>query len=140
MGLPLKVAGEGTEAQSLKRKAQNNIEFLGRVSDEELRSLYRGARAFIFPAEEDAGIMILESLACGTPVIAYGKGGAVEFIRDGENGVLMSEQSVDQLFSIAKRWSMQKFDPAKLHESVRQYDKEMFKKKIQDFIKSKLVI
>lgn len=138
LGWPLKVAGGGTETQSLKRKAKSNIEFLGRVSDEGLRNLYRGAEAFIFPAEEDAGIMVLEALSCGTPVVAYGQGGAAEFIRDGENGLLMNEQSVDQLFSIAKRWSMYKFDPAKLRGSVVEFDKEAFKKKILDFIHSKL--
>ncbi len=135
--LPLKVAGDGTELKKLKIKYQkSNIEFLGRVTDEELRNLYAGAKAFIFPAYEDAGIMVLEALACGTPVIGFQRGGTAEFIRDGENGVLFAEQTVDSLLTAVKKISTMKFDPFKLRESALPFDKERFKEKILAFIKA----
>lgn len=133
-GLILKVAGEGTQAQSLKRKAQKNIKFLGRVSDEELRTLYRGAKAFVFPALEDAGIMVLEALSCGTPVIGFAKGGTAEFIRDGENGGLFGEQSVEAIVQAVKSFEKLSFDRQSLREYALQFDKEVFKSKILDFI------
>lgn len=131
LNLPLKVAGDGTQAQSLKRKAKGNIEFLGRVSDEELRELYGNAKAFIFPALEDAGIMTLESLACGTPVIGFAKGGTAEFIKNEEHGVLFAEQTTPAISSAAKKLATMKFDPEKLRARALEFDKAKFKEKVR---------
>lgn len=137
IGLSLKVAGAGTEIEKLRAAAKPNIKFLGRVSDEELIDLYSGAKAFIFPALEDAGIMVLESLACGTPVIGLSSGGTAEFIRDGEHGVLMKEQTIDEISSAEKKLAMTKFDPEKLRARAQEFDKETFKEKISKFINNR---
>ncbi len=109
--LPLKVVGDGPEYKNIKRLAGNNIEFLGKVSDEELRILYSKARACIFPAYEDFGLVPLEAMACGTPVIAYGKGGVQETLTK-ETGILFPEQNlislqeaIDQFLSREKNFS-----------------------------------
>ncbi len=134
LGLPLKVAGEGTQSQNLKHQAQKNIEFLSRVTDEDLRKLYSEAKAFVFPALEDAGIMVLEALACGTPVIGFAKGGTAEFITDGKDGVLFGEQSVEAIVRAVKNFEKLSFDRQSPREHALRFDKEVFKNKIVDFI------
>ncbi|OGE84206.1 MAG: hypothetical protein A2846_02505 [Candidatus Doudnabacteria bacterium RIFCSPHIGHO2_01_FULL_49_9] len=137
LGLPLKVVGTGTEAESLKRKAKNNIEFFGRVSDAELRALYQGARAFVFPALEDAGLMTLEALACGTPVIGLARGGTPEFVTDGKNGVLFENQTSEEIIAAVKRFESMSFDADKLRESALPFDKAKFKAHILEFIRTR---
>jgi len=78
----LVMAGDGPEADRVRAAAGPNVEFAGRVTRERMRDLLRGARAFVFAAEEDFGILPVEAQACGTPVIAYGRGGALETVRD----------------------------------------------------------
>ena len=89
-GYPLKIVGDGPEASGLEDLAGTGTEFLGRVSGEELRRLYRGARLLLQPGIEDFGIAPVEALACGTPVVAYGRGGVLDIVDDGEHGVLYS--------------------------------------------------
>jgi glycosyltransferase involved in cell wall biosynthesis len=86
-GLPLRIVGGGPDEQRLSR-AGGQVEVLGRVGDEELRELYRGARVFLQPGVEDFGISAVEALACGTPVVALGIGGVRDIVVDGEHGVL----------------------------------------------------
>lgn len=136
LGLKLLVAGEGTETKSLKRKAKNNIKFLGRITDERLRDLYGAAQAFIFPAEEDAGIATLEALSCGTPVIGYEKGGTAEFVKDGVNGLLLKKQEVEAIVQAVKRLDSIPFDRRQIRDGVLKFDKEIFKRKVTEFIKS----
>jgi len=136
LGLPLKVAGAGSSLKKLKSHAAENIEFLGRVSDEELRDLYSGARAFIFPALEDAGVMVLESLACGTPVIAYNKGGAVEFIQDSVNGGLFEEQSVLSLKNALAKFEGLRFSADSLRAGALPYGKDIFIQTIKEILSS----
>jgi len=134
LGLALKVAGDGTDAAALKKSAGINIEFLGRVSDVELRALYRSAKAFVFPALEDAGIAVLEALACGTPVIGFAQGGTPEFVRDGKNGVLFAEQTAADIMAAVKRFEQMAFDPVRLRESILEFGKAKFKENIFTFI------
>jgi glycosyltransferase involved in cell wall biosynthesis len=97
-GLPLKIAGEGPEQASLEAQAGPDVQFLGRRSDEEIRELYRRAAVTLLPGEEDFGIVPLEAQACGRPVVALGRGGAVETVLNGETGILVSE-STPQAFA-----------------------------------------
>ena len=136
LNLPLKVAGDGTQAQILKQKSQNNIKFLGRVSDETLRELYSNAKAFVFPSLEDAGIMVLESLACGTPVIGLNAGGTAEFVRDGIEGILLKNQSVTEIIEAVERFDTLQFDRAILRQRALDFDQSIFKDKIREFIRS----
>jgi glycosyltransferase involved in cell wall biosynthesis len=77
--------------------AGSSIHFIGHVSDEELATLYQNARALVFPGEEDFGLVMVESQAAGTPVIAYKKGGAIDIINDKVTGMLFSEQTKESL-------------------------------------------
>jgi glycosyltransferase involved in cell wall biosynthesis len=88
-GLPLKIAGEGNDRARLEELAGPGVEFLGRATDEEVRELYRGATAVLLPGEEDFGIVPVEAQACGRPVVALARGGALETIVDGVTGVLV---------------------------------------------------
>jgi len=134
LGWPLKIAGSGSAFEGLKALAKNNVEFLGRVGDEKLRDLYSGARAFIFPALEDAGLVVLESLACGTPVIAYGRGGVSEFVRDGENGVLFDEQSAPSIRQALQRFEARVFSGESLRAGAEAFGKEKFISAIQAIV------
>ncbi|HVY67854.1 MAG TPA: glycosyltransferase, partial [Patescibacteria group bacterium] len=86
LGLPLRVAGTGRQEKYLRGIAGPNISFLGRISDEQLRDEYSGALAYLYPQLEDFGLMPLEAAACGTPTLAYGRGGALETIAAGVTG------------------------------------------------------
>jgi len=88
LGLELRVAGEGPERERLAAMAGPRVRFLGKVDDERLRELYRGARLFLQPGVEDFGIASVEALACGTPVVAAGRGGILDVVEDGRHGVL----------------------------------------------------
>ncbi len=134
LGWPLKVAGTGTQLEMLKKMAGKNVEFVGRVSDEELCKLYSGAKAYIFPAEEDAGIMPLEAQSCGTPVIAYGAGGSLETILPGVTGEFFGKQDVESLTQALENFDPGKYDAAAIRQHALKYDKEVFKARIKEFI------
>jgi len=138
LGLKLKIIGRGPDYKRLKKMAKDNIEFTGRLSDEDLARTYARARAFIFPQEEDAGITPLEAMACGRPVIAFGGGGALESIVDGKTGVLFKEQTVVSLSDAIKRSQKISFDPKAIRRHAEGFDKEIFKKEILEYIKSKI--
>lgn len=137
LGWPLKVAGSGTTSERLRAIARSNIEFLGRVSDEELRRRYSEAQAFIFPAEEDAGIMPLEAQACGTPVIAFRAGGALETIIEGVTGEFFDQQTPESLIAVLKSFNLAKYNAQVIRENAVKFDKKAFQKKIKDFMEEK---
>jgi glycosyltransferase involved in cell wall biosynthesis len=136
--LPLKVGGTGTDVERLKKLAGPTIEFLGRLEDTELRQRYSEAKAFIFPAEEDAGIMPLEASACGTPVIAYGVGGSLETVKAGISGEFFYKQDVESIKSAIENFDSTKYDPVAIRNHALQYDKPVFQKKIREFVESHL--
>ncbi|MEX0870064.1 MAG: glycosyltransferase [Candidatus Spechtbacterales bacterium] len=136
--LPLKIVGSGPEIKKLKEMAGPTIEFTGLVSEEELASYYARAQALIFPQEEDFGITALESMASGRPVIAYGKGGAVEMIEDGKTGVLFNEQSIDSLKKAVHRFNSLDLSSEYIRASVEKFDKMNFRAQIISFIEEKL--
>ena len=134
LGWPLKIFGSGPEMKSLKKKARPNIEFLGRVSDKNLANLYARAKAFIFPQEEDFGITALESMASGRPVIAYGRGGALETVIPGKTGILFFKQTFDHLAEAVRKFNEHDFNPREIREYAAQFDIKIFENKIRDFI------
>lgn len=134
LGLKLKVVGGGTKMDELKKLAGPTVEFLGRVSDDELASLYSKAIGLIFPPKEDAGMTPLEAMASGRPVIAYGKGGALESVKPGITGEFFKEQTVDSLVRVLKDFDPKKYIPQKIREHVMQFDVEIFKQKIREII------
>ena len=102
LGLPLVIIGGGPEEKKLRAMAKENIKFLGRLSDEEIVSYYARSKGFIFPGEEDFGITPIEAQASGTPVMAYGRGGALDTVVDGYSGILFYEQTAKALENAVK--------------------------------------
>ncbi len=134
LGLKLKVVGGGTKIKELQEIAGPTIEFLGRVTDNELADLYAHAIGLIFPPKEDAGITPLEAMASGRPVVAYGEGGALESIKPGASGEFFAEQTVESLVSVLKNFDHTKYDPQKIREHAMRFDVEQFKQKIRSIV------
>ncbi|HZW09664.1 MAG TPA: glycosyltransferase [Phycisphaerales bacterium] len=101
-GARLKIAGAGSMAESLRRLGAGHVEFLGRVSDEELRDLYRRARLLVFPQVEDFGITAVEAQACGCPVVARRAGGALDTVLEGQTGAFFGEATAEGLVEAAR--------------------------------------
>jgi glycosyltransferase involved in cell wall biosynthesis len=129
LGRPLVVIGEGPEDPRLRRLAGPNVTLLGAQPDEVLQRHYASCRALIFPGEEDFGIVPVECMASGRPIIAYGRGGVLDTIVDGETGVLFREQTVESLIDAVVRYerSEREFSPERLAEHARAFDREHFK-------------
>ena len=130
LGLKLKVVGGGTRLDELKTLAGPTVEFLGRVSDEQLVDLYSHAVGLIFPPREDAGMTPLEAMASGRPVIAYGEGGALESVVPGETGEFFSEQTVDSLAEVLKKFDPAKYSPTTVRAHAMKFDVQSFKDKV----------
>ena len=113
----LLVVGEGHLAERLKATAPSNVRFLANVDDAALRDLYRSARALVYPADEDFGIVMAEAQACGTPVVALAAGGALDIVRPGETGWHIEGQSVDELRRAVERAATEDLDPAVIREA-----------------------
>jgi glycosyltransferase involved in cell wall biosynthesis len=127
LGVPLRIAGSGPDRERLERRAGREVTFLGSTSDDALREEYRRARAVLLPGEEDFGIVPVEAQACGTPVVALGKGGALETVKDGTTGVLFEESTVESLTTALERVALTRFDRAAIRAHAEQfsYDRHM---------------
>lgn len=134
LGLPLKVAGAGEEIQRQSPRAKHNIEFLGRVSDDERDMLLAGAKGFVFPPEEDFGMVPLEAMAAGTPVIAFNGGGAPEYVTEGKTGVLFDQQTPAALVEAVRRFEAMEFDAAAIKSRAKEYDAAVFRSTIAKFV------
>ena len=135
--LPLTIIGTGPFRERLEQKAGKNISFLGKVSQTELSRYLSRSRAFIFPGEEDFGIAPVEAMASGRPVIAYAKGGALETVLDGVTGLFFKDPTASSLIEAIDRFTNIEFDPVKIREHTLQFDKEIFKQKIRDYLKKR---
>lgn len=138
LGLPLKVVGTGSELTPLRQgyAGQANIEFLGQVSDEELAKLYAGAKATIVASEdEDFGIVPVESMACGTPVIAPKAGGFLETIIDNKTGVLYEP---GYLIEALEKFPVFSFESQVCQKQAEKFSKERFKKEILELVEKNL--
>ena len=126
LGKKLKIAGLGPEYLNLKSISGSNVEFLGYVSELELRNLYAGAKALIWPQEEDFGIVQVEALASGCPVIALSAGGALEVVREGMNGVFFDSQDLGSVVEAINRFELSRFDSVAITKSAQKFDKRYF--------------
>lgn len=130
LGFPLKIVGDGLERRKLKKLAGKNVQFLGSVPDNQLVGLYSKAQALIFPQEEDFGIVPLEAMASGKPVIAFRDGGAVETIVEGKTGLFFDEQTVGSLVQAVKNFNPSKFNPENCRKQAERFDARVFKQKV----------
>jgi glycosyltransferase involved in cell wall biosynthesis len=120
--------------------AGKTVEFIGRVPDEILTEHYQRCRALLFPAEEDFGIVPVEAMAAGAPVIAFGRGGSEDTIIDGRTGVIFNEQTVGGLITAIVTFEMneQDFDPGRIAKHARNFDRELFKERMLGSIRTHL--
>lgn len=125
--VPLKIAGTGQDAPRLKAIAGPTVEFLGFVPDAELPGLYANARALLFPQYEDAGIVLLEAQACGTPAIAYRAGGATDALKEGETGVFFDAQTEGDVRAAIDGFSGHEWDREAIRTHARAFSREKFR-------------
>ncbi len=122
----LVVIGSGQEEKRLRAMAGPLVEFKGWTSSEELKSHYSRCRALIFPGEEDFGIVPVEAMAAGRPVIAYGRGGAAETVLDGATGVLFEFQTPESLMEAVLGFETLSFDPQTIRRHALRFDRAQF--------------
>lgn len=139
LGRKLIVAGSGgEEEQRLRAMAGPTVEFVGRVSDEQLADYYGHAKAFLFPGIEDFGLTPLEAMAGGCPVLAYGEGGALETVVDGETGMFFYEQSADSLALCIEDFEQRSFNAAACRARAKQFSTDVFKRNFVSFCEKAL--
>lgn len=142
LNIPLKVFGDGPIHEQLVKMAGPTVEFLtdryAEASDSELEKALNHTKGFIYCAEEDFGIVSVEALAAGAPVITYGKAGALDIVQDGESGVLFRHQTVDDVATAIERADTIKFLPATLHRKATRFDKGLFIAKLQKVVGDQL--
>ena len=132
----LYIIGDGPDFDKVKSKAGANVELLGYQPFEVLRNYMQRAKAFVFAAEEDFGIVPVEAQACGTPVIAYGKGGALETVTEGETGLFFDAQTPSSIIEAVKRFEDMKdrFIPSKIREKTLRFSKDRFRQEFSSFV------
>jgi glycosyltransferase involved in cell wall biosynthesis len=136
-GMPLRIVGTGPEREALEILAHKRgapVEFLGTVSDHELRDLYRSAAATLLPGEEDFGIAPVEAQACGCPVVALGRGGALETVIDGVTGILVSESTPQAFAEGIAGVRTGAFDSNAIREHAMKFDRTVFIRSMQSAI------
>ena len=130
LGRRLVVVGRGPEMKRLSALAGPTVELRGWASDEEVASLYARCRAFLFPGFEDFGMSPVEAQAAGRPVVAYGRGGALETVVDGSTGVLFDEQTVDSLCDAILRLERMELDPAVCRRNAQRFSPAEFRRRM----------
>jgi len=134
---PLKVVGVGPDYKKITKMAGPTVEILGRVTNDELKKLYANCKAFIFPQIEDAGIVPLEAMSAGRPVIALNRGGSLDSMKEKVTGIFFKEQTIGSLTDAIERFEKMTFDPKAIRAHARQFDVERFKEKIKNHINKK---
>lgn len=136
LGFPLIIAGKGQEIRQLKKMAMPNIKFLGFVKEKNLPKLYAGAKAFIFPCEDDFGITMVEAMASGKPVLAFGSGGALEIVEPGKTGEFFYAPEVEILVDGLRRLieNEKNYSPTYIRQRSLRFSKEIFRKKLIEFL------
>ena len=133
------VVGSGPDKEKIKSLAGKNIEFTGYLSSDKLNEYMGKAKAFLFAAEEDFGITIVEAQACGTPVIAYKTGGASEIVVDSQTGILFDKQTTDSIVEAVNKFEKKfdKFNPDVIRKHSEQFSRKNFEASISNYINQK---
>jgi glycosyltransferase involved in cell wall biosynthesis len=124
--VPLKIVGDGPDRLALERSAPAGVSFLGRRSDEDIRDLYRRAAVVLLPGEEDFGIVPLEAQACGRPVVALARGGALETVVADQTGLLVSEQASEAFADAIVAAIDRGFDAPTIRRHAERFGRERF--------------
>lgn len=133
----LLVIGDGPELRKVKEKAAKNIELLGYQSDQKLGEYIENAKAFVFAAVEDFGIIPVEAMAAGTPVIAFGKGGVLETVIDQKTGIFYKQQSVSSIIEAVERFEKMEFSPFDCRTRAEEFSVGRFNAQFANFVKDK---
>jgi glycosyltransferase involved in cell wall biosynthesis len=136
LGIPLTVIGNGPDHNKLVDMAGARVTFLNKVADTDMAHYFQRAEAFIFPGVDDFGIVAVEALSAGTPVIAYKAGGALDYVKEGKTGVFFEEQTVESLTEALKNFDASKFSSTTISESAQKFAIKNFAKNFQNFIES----
>ena len=134
LGRRLIIVGDGRDRAVLETMAGSTVEFKGRMPGDDVVELIANCRAFIFPGYEDFGITPLEAQAAGRPVIAFGRGGALDTVIEGETGLFFHEQSVEALMAAIEQFETMSFDPALARANAERFSVERFKRELGDFV------
>lgn len=132
------VVGDGPDYKKIRKLATKNIEMKGFVSKAELIKYMQNTKAFVFAAEEDFGIISVEAQACGTPVIAYGKGGSLETIIENETGVFFKEQTAESIINAVTKFEGIVFEGKEIRKNAEKFSKERFEKEFEAFVEEKI--
>ena len=133
-GRRLKIVGAGTEYEKLREGSAENIEFLGWMEDRQMRQLYARARVLLFPGIEDFGIVPLEAQACGTPVIAYRSGGALETVIDHKTGLFFDRQEAINLKEVVEKFESFDYDREILRDNALRFSRDKYKKRMYHYL------
>jgi glycosyltransferase involved in cell wall biosynthesis len=123
-GARLRIVGDGPDRERLERQANGHVDFLGHVTNEAIRDEYRRALAVLLPGEEDFGIVPVEAQACGRPVVAFARGGALETVIPGETGLLFDEPTPASLAAALEQAAAAQFDPTRLRANALRFSRE----------------
>ncbi|MFZ1736252.1 MAG: glycosyltransferase [Candidatus Moraniibacteriota bacterium] len=132
--LPLKIIGRGPEYNRLRKLAGPTIEFLGRVSDADLPRYYSACRAFIFPQEEDFGIVAFEAFASGRPLIAFRGGDIPEHLEEGKMGMFFNQQTVGDIVSVVRKFRDADYNANAIRQKALAFDRSLFREKIRLYL------
>jgi glycosyltransferase involved in cell wall biosynthesis len=136
--VPLKIVGAGPERDALERFAAGRAEFLGRLPNEEVRALYRRAGVVLLPGEEDFGIAPLEAQACGRPVVALNRGGALETVVPGITGLLVDDPSPEAFAGAVSDAFARRFDRADVRRHAERFGRQRFGDEIEALVRTPL--
>jgi glycosyltransferase involved in cell wall biosynthesis len=134
LGVTLLVAGNGSELEKLKHIAGSTIYFLEEFTDEEAQVLYRHCEAFVFPGEEDYGLTVVEAQLHGKPVVAYGRGGVLDTVIEGQTGVFFHVPTVEAVVNAIVLQQSIKYDEDFIMNHARNYSNDRFRSSIMEFM------
>jgi len=135
---PLVIVGRGMEERKLRARAGKNVAFVGWCDEDELARRYAGCRALLFPGEEDFGIVPLEAMAAGKPVIAFAKGGALETVSEGTTGVYFHEATPEALMEAIGKCERMKFVETDIRAHAAAFDRKVFRSSIESFLRQRI--
>jgi glycosyltransferase involved in cell wall biosynthesis len=137
-GARLRIVGDGPGREELERRAGPHVEFVGRATDEQIRDEYQRAAAVLLPGEEDFGIVPVEAQACGRPVVALGRGGALETVIDGETGVLVPDTTPEAFAAGLERAARLRFDSARIRANAERFSRQRHVQRMTEVIEETL--